>query len=83
MLYDTGNVPPQQKNWWLEEVDKNAVLVRKLPPELRDLVFDWVDDPMPLEEAKVHRQKSMDERKFIMNNVNEIVFEREFSLCEH
>jgi Protein of unknown function (DUF4246) len=83
MKYDTLNVPAQQRDWWLEEVSLNPFLVSKLPRELRDLIFEWVDDPMPLQVAKEHRQRSMEERKFIHVNYNHEIFEREFSLCEH
>jgi hypothetical protein len=83
MKYDTSNVPPQQRDWWLEEVEQNATLVSKLPPELRDLIFEYVDDPMPLEMAKQHRLNSMEERKYIQDEHNEERFEREFQLCEH
>jgi hypothetical protein len=83
MKYDTSNVPPQQRDWWQEEVDQDPTLKTYLPQELRDLVMDWVDDPMPLEIAKQHRQKSMDERKYLRDSHTEATFEREFSLCEH
>lgn len=83
MQYDTQNVPPQQKSWWVEEADRDPTLVAKLPKEIRDIVFDWIDDPMSLEVAKEHRQRSMDERKYIRDNYNESCFAREFSLCEH
>lgn len=83
MEYDTSNVPPQQRDWWLEEVEQNPVLTSKLPQELRDLIFNFVDDPMPLEVAKAHRLKSMNERKYIRDDHNSEVYEREFSLCEH
>ena len=83
MKYDTFNVPPQQRDWWLEEVEQNQVLTSKLPRELRDLIIDFVDDPMPFEVAKEHRLKSMNERKYIQDNQNSEVYEREFSLCEH
>ena len=82
MDYDTSNVPPQQRDWWLEEVDQNPTLTSKLPPELRDLIYEFVDDPMPLEKAKEHRLKSMTERKFIRDEHN-TEFEREVFLCEH
>jgi Protein of unknown function (DUF4246) len=83
MEYDTLNVPPQQRNWWLEQVDRDPTLVANLPKEIRDIIFDWVDDPMTLEIAKEHRQRSMDERKYIRDNHTEEIFAREFSLCEH
>lgn len=82
MTYDTLTVPPQQKDWWVEKLEQSRVLCN-LPYELRTTVFRYVDDPMPIEVAKEHRQRSMDERKYIHNVVNEAVFEREFSLCEH
>jgi hypothetical protein len=82
MKYDTENVPPQQKDWWIEEVSRDPTLTAKFPSEIRNLIFDWVDDPMPLEIAKLHRQRSMDERKYIRDHHNEVI-EREFSLCEH
>lgn len=83
MKYDTSNVPPQQRDWWLDEVEQNPVLVSQLPQELRDLIFEYVDDPMPVEIAKEHRLKSMEERKYIQDEHSEEQFEREFSLCEH
>jgi hypothetical protein len=63
MKYDTLNVPPQQRDWWLEQVEQNPTLVSKLPQELRDLIFEFVDDPMPLETAKSHRLERMKEEK--------------------
>ena len=83
MQYDTGNVPPQQRDWWLEEIKHDPTLTGKLPTEIRDLIFEWVDDPMPLDVAREHRRESMEERKFLRDNTNEMIFEREFSLCEH
>lgn len=48
----------------------------------------WDDEPadrltMTLDEAKKHREDLMSERKYIRDEVNEELFEREFSLCEH
>ena len=83
MGYDSQNVLPQQRDWWLEKVDRVPTLSTKLPKEVRDIIFDWVDDPMPLKVAREYRQRSMDERKFIVDNQNEQIYEREFSLCEH
>ena len=83
MQYDTENVPPQQREWWLEQVECDPTLTLKLPKELRDMVFDWVDDPMPLDVAREHRKESMAERKYFRDATNEDIFEREFSLCEH
>ncbi|MFF7340181.1 DUF4246 domain-containing protein [Streptomyces sp. NPDC008163] len=38
---------------------------------------------MTLEEAKAYREELMRERKFFVDEHNEQLFEREFSLCEH
>lgn len=36
-----------------------------------------------LEDANYHRERLMLHRKFFVNQLNEVVFERPFSLCEH
>ncbi|KAF9127978.1 hypothetical protein BGW39_005454 [Mortierella sp. 14UC] len=77
----TTNVPPQQKEWAGE--DYVQVVAKKLPPELVheiDLLVDW---PMEMEEAKKHREELMKERKFFIKTMQEDVFARPFSLCEH
>lgn len=77
----TTNVPPQQKEWATEDYMK--VVAQNLPPELVheiDLMVDW---PMKLEEAKRHREELMKERKFFVQTMEEEVFARPFSLCEH
>lgn len=38
---------------------------------------------MTLEQAKNHREQLMQERKFFVDEHNEQLYEREFSLCEH
>ena len=38
---------------------------------------------MTLEEAREHREQLMRERKYVVDEYNESVYEREFSLCEH
>ncbi|KAF9154000.1 hypothetical protein BG015_002143 [Linnemannia schmuckeri] len=80
-VLSTTNVPPQQKAWATEDYMK--VVAQKLPPELVheiDLLVDW---PMELEEAKKHREELMKERKFFVKTMEEEVFARPFSLCEH
>ena len=84
-ILSTSQVPPQQKEWArpaevemaLEEVSKS------LPQELVDQVEDYLDWPMSLIEAKEHREKLMQERKFFVKSTNKQLFERTFSLCEH
>lgn len=38
---------------------------------------------MTLEQAKAYREQLMQERKFFVDEQNEDIYEREFSLCEH
>lgn len=87
-IISTANVPPQQRDWWGEEVDRQTAdsgkALAKLSRELKDKVFESVDDfPISMETAKELRLKLMEERKqYGLNQAS--VFERnEFSLCEH
>ncbi|MCT9008055.1 DUF4246 domain-containing protein [Streptomyces rhizosphaerihabitans] len=44
----------------------------------------WSDaSTMTLEQAKAYREQLMQERKFFVDEHNEQLYEREFSLCEH
>jgi hypothetical protein len=82
-VISTSNVPPQQREWWSEEVIATGCLDR-LPRELQDKLFDDVDEfPIGLSEAKEMREKIMGERaKFVVLQTNG--FEAaSFSLCEH
>jgi hypothetical protein len=87
-IISTANVPPQQRDWWSEIVTKDFAksgkALAKLSPELKDKVFQNVDDfPISMEEAKDIRLMLMEERKkYVVQNV--AAFEaQEFSLCEH
>ncbi|KAG0371786.1 hypothetical protein BGX24_001165, partial [Mortierella sp. AD032] len=77
----TTNVPPQQKEWASE--DYMQVVAKRLPPELVHEIDVLVDWPMEMEEAKKHREELMKERKFFVKTMQEDVFARPFSLCEH
>jgi Protein of unknown function (DUF4246) len=82
-VISTSNVPPQQREWWGEEVIATGCL-NCLPRELQDKLFDNVDEfPIGLSEAKEMRKKLMDERaNFVVVQTNG--FEAaNFSLCEH
>lgn len=60
----TDQVPPQQADWWKDEVTATpSMLTHKLPPELLKRVLGEVDSPMSLEQAKKVRQELIDERK--------------------
>jgi hypothetical protein len=87
-IISTANVPPQQRDWWGEEVAKQGGTggkgFGKLSTELKDKIIDEVDDfPIGMDEAKEFRLKLMEERsKYVADS--RAVFERmEFSLCEH
>jgi len=48
-----------------------------------DKNMSYVDFPMTINQAKQHREKLMDERKYFISQNNQLLFERPFSLCEH
>lgn len=65
--------------FFLVDPSKNIVSTSDVPPQQ-----PWADtSTMTLEEAKGHREQLMRERKFFVNEHNEQLYEREFSLCEH
>ncbi|KAK2591887.1 hypothetical protein QQS21_010411 [Conoideocrella luteorostrata] len=59
LVISTANVPPQQKSWWLEQVDLGRF---NLLPELRQMVPDHVDLGINEDEAKELRKELMAER---------------------
>ncbi|WP_151774765.1 DUF4246 domain-containing protein [Streptomyces abyssomicinicus] len=62
-------------------VDPTATIVSTsdVPPQQ-----PWSDtSTMTLEQAKEYREQLMKERKFFVDEHNEQLYEREFSLCEH
>ena len=85
-VISTANVPPQQRDWWLEAMHDVAEEGRlaNLPAELKQQVLDGVKDfPISLEEAKVLREQLMAERRLYVNDVNDMYEHEEFSFCEH
>ncbi|KAK2757529.1 hypothetical protein FQN54_004498 [Arachnomyces sp. PD_36] len=82
-IISTANVPPQQRDWWGEEV-KSTSVINSLPVELQEEVVRAVDDfPIGMEEAKEIRLELMDERKHFVVTQTEAFKSGEFSLCEH
>ena len=63
----SATILPLRRDWWSME---NSCI----PPNATT---------MTMEEAKVHREELMTERKFFVDENNKRVFERECSLCEH
>ncbi|CAA7268673.1 unnamed protein product [Cyclocybe aegerita] len=84
-VLSTANVPPQQKEWWVERLDEVRTGLDKLPRELKDEVFNEVKDgfPISLKEAKELREELMEERKAFEIKHDSAFKAIEFSLCEH
>ncbi|GAA6040319.1 hypothetical protein JCM8097_009419 [Rhodosporidiobolus ruineniae] len=87
-VISTAQVPYQQREWVREEIEKTGEwegrnLVGELPREMWDKILDDTDGLMSFDEAKKVREELMHERKFLVKENNDKVFERSFSLCEH
>ncbi|KAH7336297.1 hypothetical protein BKA65DRAFT_458937 [Rhexocercosporidium sp. MPI-PUGE-AT-0058] len=87
-IISTANVPPQQRDWWGEEVDRQIAgsgkALAKLSAEMKDKIFQGVDDfPISMETAKELRLKLMEERKTYVTTLNRTFRRNDFSLCEH
>lgn len=87
-IISTANVPPQQRDWWGEEVGKQGVELGKafgkLSTELKDKIIDEVEDfPIGMDEAKEIRLKLMEERGKYASEYAEALDYYTFSLCEH
>lgn len=79
----TANVPPQQRDWWREEL-KSSGCFKQLAAELQEKVFESVEDfPIGIDEAKEIRLKLMDERREFVALQNDGFQSVSFSLCEH
>lgn len=62
-MMSTSMVPPQQRDWWAEEVRRNNARFWRLPREIWDRIVESVEDyPVGLEEAEATRQEFMAER---------------------
>eukprot|EP01080_Neovahlkampfia_damariscottae_P002142 gene2142-2008_t len=81
-IISTANVPPQQKDW-LKKYFIDLRCFGNVPNEICELIADFIEFPIDLEETKKDRIKLMDERKYISSKVDEEHYLREFSLCEH
>ncbi|KIL66917.1 hypothetical protein M378DRAFT_123663 [Amanita muscaria Koide BX008] len=81
-VISTANIPSQRLDWWRESLEANQTALGRLPLELKDHVFEQVEDfPVSMERAKELRLELMEARK----NFN-LEFEGTmltFSLCEH
>lgn len=87
-IISTANVPPQRRDWWAEEVDRQTSASEKtiggLSRELKDKIFEDVEDfPISMEEAKSLRLELMEERSYYSTTQGQTFEEKSFSLCEH
>ncbi|MFI2632917.1 DUF4246 domain-containing protein [Streptomyces collinus] len=65
--------------FFLVDPSETIVSTSDVPPQQ-----PWSDSStMTLEQAKKHREQLMQERTFFVDEHNEQLYEREFSLCEH
>eukprot|EP01067_Filipodium_phascolosomae_P001818 Filipodium_phascolosomae@DN2159_c0_g2_i1.p1 len=90
-ITSTSEIPPQQINWFKYAL--RIVVSKKSSPNSKkkcvfpecviDMIGDYLDFPLSWEEATVHRNKLMSERKAVQKEHNKDAYEREFSLCEH
>ncbi|KAA8893383.1 hypothetical protein FN846DRAFT_788030 [Sphaerosporella brunnea] len=82
-VISTSNVPPQQHDWWAQEVAREQRL-NGLPLAVRHEVAAFANEfPMGLEEAKSLREELMEERKVFVVEHGEVFEGETFSLCEH
>ncbi|KAJ1878802.1 hypothetical protein LPJ57_003203 [Coemansia sp. RSA 486] len=81
-IVSTEIVPPQQQDWWRESVEQ-VQRIHDLPLIVRDGVFNCVDFPIPLEDAKKTRLELMQERTANSNSTGEAFYTPEFNFCEH
>uniref|UniRef100_A0A914DG99 Uncharacterized protein n=1 Tax=Acrobeloides nanus TaxID=290746 RepID=A0A914DG99_9BILA len=80
-ILSTERVPPQQNSWLFKEVCKIVPQIAMLPDLVKKRIQELL--PMTLDEAKIFREELMKERKYYIEDSNDKIFERLFSLCEH
>ncbi|PGH15726.1 hypothetical protein AJ80_05434 [Polytolypa hystricis UAMH7299] len=81
-VISTANVPPQQRDWWKDEIYRQHSL-SPLPVELQEQIMEDVDFPMPMDEAKELRLELMEERSAFVEEQTTAFMSPTFSLCEH
>ncbi|KAK2801192.1 hypothetical protein FQN51_005507 [Onygenales sp. PD_10] len=92
-VLSTANVPPQQVEWWREEILARGVLGGRLPVELQEMVLDEVVGdgngdgqggfPMTMDEARGFRGELMAERSNFVEDQTGAFMSCTFNLCEH
>ncbi|KAF9042141.1 hypothetical protein BJ165DRAFT_1485839 [Panaeolus papilionaceus] len=88
-IISTAHVPCQRKDWWKEvtleqqSLSTSAMGLTQLPVELQTHIFDEVEFPLGMNEAKTLRLELMEERKAYVQIQDATFKQNEFSLCEH
>lgn len=78
----TAHIPPQQRHWWARMIDETGVL-HKLPPELKEFVYNNLESSLTEEQAKQVREDLMEERKAQLVATEESWQNERYSFCEH
>ncbi|KAJ2062102.1 hypothetical protein GGI17_002669 [Coemansia sp. S146] len=73
----TEIVPPQQQDWWSEDVFLSGPL-RSLPRLIVDGIMDKIDYPISLKEAKKIRQDMTTKYKWVVSDISYRYFETNF-----
>ncbi|KAG8526561.1 uncharacterized protein KY384_008762 [Bacidia gigantensis] len=84
-IIGTGEVPPQQKEWWGRDVVDESGVLGGLPREIQEAVKGLeYEFPVSLEKAREQREELMAERRvFVEENTEDFESRNTFSLCEH
>ncbi|RPA86334.1 hypothetical protein BJ508DRAFT_373076 [Ascobolus immersus RN42] len=78
----TTNIGPQQAEWIEEESRSMDAFGERVPPEIFQHIFRFVEEPLPMDKAKEVRLDLMEERG-ISDKAVSLNHRREFTLCEH
>ena len=82
-IISTANVACQRLDWWRDVINEDETGLRKLPPEIKENIFNQIDMPLSMESAKKLRLELMDERKQFVVQQDNFFKSQTFSLCEH
>ncbi|KAF9039072.1 hypothetical protein BJ165DRAFT_1407316 [Panaeolus papilionaceus] len=83
-IISTRHVPPQRRDWWAKEMKVGSVRgLGALPVEIQEEVFDEMEFPIGMKEAKELREELMSERKDFEVQYDKSFNSVSFSLCEH
>lgn len=82
-ILSTSNVPPQRRDWWADQVRKIPPF-SDLPIEMFEQIIAGVEEfPMSWEKALEVREKLMEERGRMTNEINDVMAQDTFIFCEH